>query len=413
MKPSKYLPGAVMALLFLTAAAYFGVYAYHAFFGGYAAAAIYSYTGQYTMTASGYVIREEQVLQDGGSLEEVSVAEGENVAAGDMVARVYSTQEALNRHQELQRLKSQLTRLEYIRARGGDDSDAMKLNQEIVDAMTGLRGSLGRGDFSRLEGQITNLEELVFRRDSTFFTGSTLAGQIEAMRAEVQAMEDETESASSTVYSPAAGIYSGMVDGYESTFDLEKLEELTPATLEETAKQRSRPSGRELGKVITSFRWYFAAVMDQEITEHLHPDTDVEVIFEGSAGQLAMQVKSVTEPDENGRVLVLFTSMRDVPAIAALRSQRVEVVLESASGLRVPRSALRADQETDQLGVYRLSGAQAEWVPVELLFSGPDYYLVRAKTDGELSQLQKAKLLREGDQVLVRGKTLFDGKVIE
>ena len=413
MKPSKYMGRGVMLLLFLTAVAYFGYYAWHAFFGTAETVPIYEYTGQHTMSADGYVIREESVLQDGGSLEEIVVVEGENVAAGDPVARVYASQDALNRHQELERLKSQLERLEYIRSRGADESDAMKLNQQIVDSMTELRGSVGQGDFSRLEHQITELEEMVFRRNSTVSTGAALAEQIETMKAQVESMEKETEGATSTVFSPAAGIYSSMVDGWESSFDLETLEELTPASLEQAAKKRSKPTGRELGKVVTSFRWYYAAVMDKEITRYLNQESGVNVVFEGSAGQLPMKVLSVSAADDNGKVLVLFVSMRDVPAIASLRHQRVEVVLESASGLRIPRRALRADQETDQLGVYRISGTQAEWVPVDLIFSGEDYYLVRSHVEGELSDLERAKLLRVGDDVLVRGKRLKDGKVIE
>ena len=413
MKPSKYMARGVMLLIFLTAVAYFGYYTWHAFFGTVETTPIYDYTGQHTMSAEGYVIREDTVLQDGGSMEEIVVVEGENVAAGDPVARVYASQNALTRHQELDRLKSQLNRLEYIRSRGADESDAMKLNQQIVDAMTGLRGSIGRGDFSRLEHQITELEEMVFRRNSTVSTGSALAEQIDAMKAQVESVEKETESATSTIYSPAAGIYSSMVDGWENSFDLDALEELTPATLEQAAQNRSKPTGRELGKVVTSFRWYFAAVMDQEITKHLNQESNVNVVFEGSAGQLPMKVKSVSSPDAEGKVLVLFTSMRDVPAIASLRHQRVEVVLESATGLRIPSRALRADPETDQLGVYRISGTQAEWIPVDLLFSGEDFYLVRSHVEGELSELERAKLLRNGDEVLVQGKSLKDGKVIE
>ena len=413
MKPSKYMYRMVMLLLLLGTLSYFGYYAYHSFFASYESATVYEYTSQHTISANGYLIREEQVLQDGGNLEEVVVMEGENVAKGDVVARVYSTQEALTNHQELERLRSQLARMEYMRQRGADQSDAMKVNQEIVDAITSLRGSMGVGDFSRLSHQVSNLEELVFRRDYTISTGSSLSDQISALQSQVEALSQETESATSTVYSPVAGIYSAMVDGYESTFDLETLRDMTPNDLLQAASHHSTPSGRELGKVVTSFRWYFAAIMDQEVTRYLAGSDGVQLLFEGSAGQLSMQVDNVSNPDEKGRVLVLFSSMRDVSSIAALRSQHVELSLGSATGLRIPARALRADQETGQLGVYRVSGAQADWVPVDLVFSGTDFYLVRTHVDGEQSTLDKAKMLRSGDQVLIQGTGLADGKVVE
>jgi multidrug efflux pump subunit AcrA (membrane-fusion protein) len=413
MKPSKYMTKAIMLLLFFAAAAYFGVYAYHAFLGSYETASIYEYTGENAMEAEGYLIRQEQPLQDGGSLEEIVVSEGENVAAGDVVARVYSTQDALNQHQELERMQSQLNRLEYMRQRGADESDAMKLNQEIVDAMTGLRGSIGRNDFGQLHHQTQELEELVFRRDYTYSTGSALTAQIESLESQVEQLEKDTESATSTVYSPVAGIYSAMVDGYEDSFDLDELENLTPERLREYASNHAKPSGRELGKVVTSFRWYYAAIMDQAIVKQISSSSQLTVNFEGSAGPLPMKLYFISAPDEDGKVVVVLTSQRDISAIAALRQQNVEVSYGSFTGLRIPFRALRADQETGQLGVYRVTGTQAEWVPVDLLYSGSDYYLVRSHTEGELSQLEKAKLLRAGDEVLVRGKNIHDGQVIE
>ena len=118
MKPGKNVVRAIMLLLFLGAAAYFAVYAYHIFFGGYETATVYNYTGQSTLPAEGYLVREETVLSDGGSLEEIVVAEGENVALGDVVARVYRSENALEQHRRLEALETELERLEYIRSRG-------------------------------------------------------------------------------------------------------------------------------------------------------------------------------------------------------------------------------------------------------------------------------------------------------
>lgn len=413
MKPGKHVVRAIMLLLFLGAAAYFAVYAYHIFFGGYETATVYNYTGQSTLPAEGYLVREETVLSDGGSLEEIVVAEGENVALGDVVARVYRSENALEQHRRLEALETELERLEYIRSRGTEESDAMRLNGEIVEAMTDLKANAARQEFSNLGDKVENLQDLIFRRDFTYSTSSALSDQIDAVEEQIAELRSATESAVSTVYSPAAGIFSGLVDGYESCLTIDALTDLTPAALRELAGNQTEVSGQELGKVITSFRWYYAAVMSQDVTKHLSSGDTATVNFEGSTGAQKMTVQSISAADENGKVAVVFVSNRNLSSTTLLREQNVDVAYGTYEGLRIPARALRADQQTGQLGVYRISGAQAQWVPVELIFTGSDYYLVRSVTEENMSQLQEAERLKPGDEVLVRGKNIYDGKVIK
>ena len=413
MKPGKNVVRAIMLLLFLGAAAYFAVYAYHIIFGGYETATVYNYTGQSTLPAEGYLVREETVLSDGGSLEEIVVAEGENVALGDVVARVYRSENALEQHRRLEALETELERLEYIRSRGTEESDAMRLNGEIVEAMTDLKANAARQEFSNLGDKVENLQDLIFRRDFTYSTSSALSDQIDAVEEQIAELRSATESAVSTVYSPAAGIFSGLVDGYESCLTVDALTDLTPVALRELAGNQTEVSGQELGKVITSFRWYYAAVMSQDVTKHLSSGDTATVNFEGSTGAQKMTVQSISAADENGKVAVVFVSNRNLSSTTLLREQNVDVAYGTYEGLRIPARALRADQQTGQLGVYRISGAQAQWVPVELIFTGSDYYLVRSVTEENMSQLQEAERLKPGDEVLVRGKNIYDGKVIK
>ena len=413
MKPSKYITRIITLLFFLSAAAYFGVYAYKTFYGSYETAAVYEYTGESTLPAEGWLIRQETVLPNGGNLEEIAVAEGENVAAGDVVARVYSTQEALERHRELERLEAELERLNYIHTRGAEESDAIRLGDEIISSMTSLRFEVSRNQLAQLGDQLDGLQELVFRRDYTYSTSSALSDQIAELNNRIVELQTATQSATSTVYSPVAGIFSATVDGYESALTFDILEDVTPDSLRAAAGQRSATSGQELGKVITSFDWYYAAIMDQSVTKRLSTGSAASILLEGAGAAQKMTVSYISSPNEAGEVVIVFHSNKNLSAVTQLREQNIDVSYGSYTGLRIPARALRADQETGQLGVYRVSGTQAEWVPVELLYSGSDYYLVRSLTQGELSQFQSAKLLRAGDEVLVRGKNLYDGKVIE
>lgn len=412
MKPSNKLVQGIMLLLFLGVAAYFGVYAFNTFAGGNETAVVYEYTSQRTIYAEGFLIREETVLGDGGELEEIVVAEGENVAVGDVVARVYDSQSALEQHQELERLEDELERLEYLRSRGTEDSDAMHLNDEIVASITGLRSQVSQGKFTTIEDQIEDLKDLVFRRDYAYSTGSALDQQIDSVNSRIDDLEAATASATSTIKSPRAGIFSTGVDGYEETFDVDAVPEMTPEEFLAMAEDWREPSGMELGKVVTSFDWYYVAVMDQEVSKRLTTGDYANVNLEGSAGTQRMKVEYLSVPDDEGRVLVIFWSNKNLSSITLLRKQNVEVGYDICEGLRIPMGALRADQETGELGVYRITGAQAQWLPVKVVFSGPDYYLVQSVTTEDMTAKEEANRLRAGDEVLVRGKGVHDGKVV-
>ena len=91
---------------------------------------------------------------------------------------------------------------------------------------------------------------------------------------------------------------------------------------------------------------------------------------------------------------------------ARLRTQQADIVLRSYSGIRVPKQALYYVNDTGETGVYVLEGAVARWKPVEILYEAQEYYLVRE----DRSSTSK---LWAGDEVILTGQELTDGKVVE
>ena len=59
-------------------------------------------------------------------------------------------------------------------------------------------------------------------------------------------------------------------------------------------------------------------------------------------------------------------------------------------------------------GVYCVVGAEARFKPVEVLYTGDNFLLVRSAPDLTAEKLR----LRSGDEVIVQARDLFDGKVV-
>lgn len=73
-----------------------------------------------------------------------------------------------------------------------------------------------------------------------------------------------------------------------------------------------------------------------------------------------------------------------------------------------------------QYYVYRINGVQVRRAQVDILAETEDYFVVwqgdSVDKDGnavDQSELEKAKQIRDGDTIVIRGTGLYDGKVIQ
>ena len=99
--------------------------------------------------------------------------------------------------------------------------------------------------------------------------------------------------------------------------------------------------------------------------------------------------------------------------VTLLREQNAELVLARYEGLRIPKNALRVDEEGGS-GVYCRVGLSAYRKPVEVVWQGEDYCLVKpVEVETTIESQRLLYTLRAGDEVIVSANDLYDGKVIE
>ncbi len=358
------------------------------------------------------------MLTQTSELAEIMVDEGERVGTGDVVARIYSSSESYELQQELDEANARLESLNYILSRAGESSDTAELDEDIVSSFTGLRYAVSSGDLSSLSSDADELRSLIFRRDYLYSGSDTLSAQISEAEALVTSLEAQTGSSYTTVTATASGLFSGTVDGYESVFTTAALEGLTPSTLTRLAGSQQETDSAALGKIITSSGWYFACNLAEDEISKIYVGATVTLRFAESSRTYDAEVTRVSDA-ENGMVTVVFYSRNYAELLVSLRSQSVDIITGTATGFRVPKRAVRVNED-GEVGVYRVYGAQTTWVPVNILWEEDDYYLVEQTVavdeDGnevELTSLEKASRLREGDTIIVKGSDIYEGKVIE
>ncbi len=421
MKQGKPLITLVILILAATVAIYFAAYIYNALDDPYRTTQVYAYTSYDSVTVEGLVVREARVLPAQPGILEITRAEGEKVGTGQEIALVYRDSQAQANQVQIEELEMEIELLEYAIDQGGDLDSAARLDEDILQAVVGLRASYALGDCTQLRDQVMNVKSSVLKRGYTYGEGLTpadLTARLRQLKEELTVLTRQSARATTRVTAPEPGVFSSLVDGYESLLTPDTVLQLTPSALQELIDNPAGEESGALGKLLTSNTWYFAANLPKQSAERLTEGKTATLRF---SGELNREVEMTVEqigPTEQNKTLVVFSSSRYLILTTLLRCQTVELIFDRWSGLRIPKQALhleevtRTDDKTGEpvsvqiLAVYALVNGHAELREVEIVHEGEDYYVVRSVGTGP-------KVLRAEDTIITEATGLRDGLRLE
>ena len=420
MKQGKPLIAFVMAVMFFVLAIYLGVYAFRALDEPYRTTLAYSYTAVDSVEADGLLVREEVVFPGQSGIVELTRSEGEKVGVGQTVALVYRDAQAQADQAQIQALTQEIQLLQYAVSQSGSVESAARLDEEILQGMVSLRSSSALGDYNDLEDQIRTVKSDILKRGYTYGDGLTaadLTAQLQALSGQLSALNQSSSAATTRVTSSQSGVFSSLVDGYEASLTPSSVMELTPSALSSLINQPGEAAESSTGKLITSNQWYFAAILPLSCAQRLEERDSALLRFTGDFTQdVDMSVVHISQT-EGERAVVVFSTDKYLSRTTLLRRQTAELIFDSWSGLRIPKSALRlveeetTDEETGEvtqttrLGVYALVNGRTEFKEVDVVIEGSDYYVVSPVGTGR-------KILRAGDEIITQATGLQDGQLL-
>ena len=411
----------LMAAITLALLAYFGVQAARYFTDPLSTTLAYHYAVEESISVSGYVVRDEQVLSNESSgLLQLLREEGERVSAGGTVAAVFADQASLDLQTEIESLTSRIEQLQYAQEAELGVEITQRLDNQIHQSILSYRAALEAGRFQDAEEQGSTLRSQVLKRDYSVSGGEDLTAQLQELQSQRQTLQSQAAGSVRRITAPAAGLYSAVVDGYETVLTPESLADLTPPALESVTADESVQSN--VGKLVLGETWYYAAVLTAEEAEELEKAADAGELYlrfaQGVDTDLPVTLESIG-PEENGQAVAILSGELYLSQLTLLREQSAQIIFSSVEGIRVPREAVRLVTETTEnedgtvtettvTGVYCVSGREAEFKPVEVLYSNENFALVEA----DIASNQELLRLRPGDEVIVNARDLYDGKVI-
>lgn len=386
---------------------------------------ISSVTEEKQITADGFVIRDEAKNVDGKNTSVLLksengiyapiVSDGESVAKNGAVAYIFSKESQFEAYEEYNDIESQITLLTKLQDSGNISClDVTMLNSEIISSVREYVSAADSNDFSQLDTLIDNIDYKITSKQIA--TGSELNFSSEISKLTKQKNNLQKSIGSKTkVASPYAGYFVSYVDGYESLCDYSAIAEdgITPSELNKLLTKEVTPNEKAFGKIISEHTWYYAFNMSFMESSQIKVGNSVQVSFpEAGISQLTMKIVSMTREGDDVAVVMKCVTMND--KLLSLRKEKAVITIGSYSGCKISKEALTTVD--DVMGVYVFSGNCAYFKPIEIVYDADDYVIANALLINEEKDNGGAEnslhTLKPYDKVIVKGRNLYDGKVI-
>ena len=402
MKQGKHYLSIVIWIFLAAIVAYFGYNLATSLYTPLTTTTAVEYEAGAGYYATGFVARDESVIRSNYAISVLTVSEGQRVSAGGQVATGYLTDDAQIRQARIQELSDQLEQLRYAWQYSASVYDQAQLDAQISDSLIALNRYLSRRDMNSADDLVTELKGMVLRRSTGDADTSTLQTQIDSAESELETLQQQAASDTKAVTVSASGYFSGTVDGYEPVLTPELLDTMTAQDYAQIAPQETDSAA--IGKLIHGDTWYFVTLVPAADAKEVAKGDRVQVTFARDFYvPITMTVRRIGGNEAGYRLLVL-ESDEYMQSVTMLRQQSADVVFNSYSGLRVPKDAVRVD-ENGRTGVYILEGAVARWKTIEILHDNGESYVVTLDKSSTNN-------LWPGDEIIVGAKDLYDGKVV-
>lgn len=351
-------------------------------------------------------IRDEQVLttSDSGVLS-YAVNDGGKIERGGVVADIYASEEDADTETEIEQMENTIKDLEDVN--GVNNSQAVDidlLDSRIDTELLSLVNESATGKIDAGKEIASELLKQLNRRQIATGVSSDYTSLINSYKAQLQALKARKNGAKAHVKAKKSGYFVSGTDGYETELKTNGLSKLTADKLAAVKPYRKDYTGTVVGKIVSDYEWYLAATVSLDDSLKLKPGENYTLLtnFE-SCPKLPVTVKRINKGTSGDKAVVVFSCTYMNSDLATMRSHNMTVVLETYSGLSVSSRAVRFVD--GKKGVYVLSGSVISFVPIEVLYATDNYCICEMKTTGVRLKLY--------DEVIIKGKNLYDGKVID
>lgn len=374
--------------------------------------------GDYTsdIDLNGFFVRNEEAIstQKNGVIS-YNYKNSEKIPKDSTIASVYQNEDDLYNLKTVESLKSKKLILNQAQ-----DKDAIKglkldlLNKQISESKAELRKLVDDNNLADIDNVFYDLM-LNINKMGVSVDNINYDKTIESIDAKILDLQSMVPEQSAVITSDKSGYFSNTVDGYESKFTFDMLSNLSVDSVVNYIDKPISGEFNNIGKIMYDNFWYFVSkvsLKDAEILNKLYEkNQSVNLKFNSkSTREVKATIQDVITKKDSDVAVAVFKSLYIDEDIINMRFETPKAVINSYSGIIIPKEAIRLrdgtiDKETGlpsgkEKGVYTLLGKTVRFRKVDCIYE--DEYILISR------QSNKSNYVSVYDQVIIKGKNLND-----
>ena len=361
-----------------------------------------AYTAEETISAEGYIIRDETIITSDdakGGVLNYEIADGNRVAKGGKVAGVYKSERDVEIKAQIAELDNQISNLSVVcNMDMSNVTDLSRIDNQIKTGLIDLLDSVDGGDYSSLSAAADEYLTLLNKRLVAIGAETNFLARLATLQSRKAELEAQLGTAID-ITSESAGYFVSSIDGYENVLGTDSVKTLTKEQLE-SIKPEETKAENVIGKTVDSVDWYIATVLSFEDSLKFTEGQALRIrVPLQTATELPVTVEKINRDAASSETVIVFKCGYMNGELSLIRTQPLTIIVSSSEGLYVPNDARRIVD--DQIGVFVKTGNAIKFKPIEVIYNGTGFVI--CKKDGEL---------RLYDEVIVKGNDLYDGKIV-
>ncbi len=367
---------------------------------------------------TGVIIREETLVKNNnlGTMH-FEIEDSERVSKGGVIANIYGSDNQSHAATEIAKITKEIKNIEEIQKYNDLNAiDLELINSKIYGSLNNIIKSAHNGNYTNISEPKEELLTVINRKQIATGMVVDFSNQLTELNNRLNLLNSQLGTPVASVISEKSGYFLSVTDGYEGILTTDKLDQITPEFLEGLSPESNTDSS-VIGKLVSDYTWYIAASVTVNESLQFKEGESLKILTDiKTCPEINVKVERVNMSLNNERAVIIFSCNEMNSELSLIRTSSMTVVKNTYSGLKVSSSALRFKSTQDQTpdgtysastetGVYVVNGMTAKFVPVNIVYSTSGYAICEdVKKDGSL------KLY---DEIIVKGKNIYDGKIID
>lgn len=382
---------------------FLGYQYFHSFYSSVLTESAIYYEHTNGIKTEGIIIRNEETVksEQSGTLH-FNILDGEKISKDGIIAYIYESEAASSAATKISENKEKIKLIEELEVYNDITAIDLKvLNAKINSALNEFVIENADGVFGEKD-RLDNLLTLMTRKQMVMGEQTDFTALKAALNEEITSLEAQVSNPMGSIKSDLAGYFISHADGYEGVYKTNDLASLTPEYLRNVKPETVE--NNVIGKLVYDYKWYIASVISVSDSMFYKIGDSVTLETESASNsKINVTVEKINLSENGDEATIVFSSNQMNADIASMRSSKITIIKNEYKGLKISNKALRV--VNGETGVFVVSGIEAKFVKINVIYQDDEYAIC------ELNTTDEGKL-RLYDEIIVKGKNVYDGKII-